>query len=66
VIKLLLGGILDPSGVVALDVLPGIAAFAVHGVAVIVGKVADALDGVRLFIDGLVDGERLDGRDGEG
>ena len=60
VIKLCSRGILDPSGVEAFDVLPGIALLAVYGVAVVVGIVADALDSVRLFIDRLGDGrERI-------
>ena len=40
-------------GVEALDVLPGVACVAIYRVPVIVGEVADTLDGVRLFFDRL-------------
>jgi len=43
--------------------LPGIAGLAIDRVPIVVGKVADALDGVGLLVCGLDDGKRIVRRD---
>jgi hypothetical protein len=47
-------GIFDVVGVVALDVLPGIARLAVDGISVIVSEATYTPDGVRLLLDNLL------------
>lgn len=48
--KVLSNGLLPVLGVEAVDVLPCVARLAVYCVSVIVGEVAYALDGIRLFL----------------
>ena len=62
-IELFSGGIVHAAGVETLDMLPCVARLAINCVAVIVGKVADTLDGIRLLVRGLDDWQRIIRRD---
>lgn len=67
VVKVFLCGIIDAARVEALNVLPRIAGLAVYGITIVVRIIADALDGVRLFLYRIGNRRRiatLDGRCG--
>lgn len=63
-IKLFPGGVVDSSRIETFDMLPRIARLAVYRIPVIVGVVADALDGVGFFVHRFYDGMRIVDGDG--
>ena len=63
VIKFLSGSIIDSTRIIALDVLPRIAGFAINRVSIVVLIVANTLDCVRLLVYGLDNRKRIVRRD---
>jgi len=59
VIEICSRGVGHPTRIEAFNMLPCVARLAVNRVSIVVRKVADALDGVRLFIYGLGEGGRI-------
>src|SRR5437764_1345915 len=59
VIKFLSGGVIDSARIIALDVLPRIAGFAINRVPIVVLIVANTLDRVGLLVYGLGDRKRI-------
>ena len=52
-------GDLDLSEIVTFNVLPGIAGIAVNGAPIVIEERTDTFDGVWLFVDRLVNWERI-------